>query len=82
MANGQTYYMATSEIIAFINSPSFKYKNPSDLSRAAEIKSAKTTKKIITGSMVSEKSAKAIYQVCVAEGYTGSFESAFLKKIN
>lgn len=82
MANGQTYYMATSDIIAFINSPNFEYKNPSELSRAANIKSAKTTKKIIAGELVSIKSAKAIYKVCFEQGYKGHFDSAFKKTAN
>ncbi len=82
MANGQTYFMATPALVAFIGNPRFKYKNPSEISRAAGLKSAKTTKKIIGGEWVSEKSAKAIYEICIAEGFKGTFEEAFPRVTN
>jgi hypothetical protein len=77
MANGQTYFMITKELLAFINAPTFKHKNPADISRAADIKSARAAKSAISGEVVSMKTAKKIWEVCVVEGYKGTFSSAF-----
>ena len=60
---------------------SFKHKNAADISWAADIKSARTTAKILSGEQVSMKTAKKVWGMCSVEGFSHDFEMAF-EKVN
>ena len=80
-SNYQTYFVIKKTLSDFINTPTFKHKNAADVSRAADLKSARTAANVLGGRQVSMKTAKKVWGMCSVEGFSHDFEMAF-EKVN
>jgi hypothetical protein len=78
MANGQDYFIAKDCLLDFIKEDGeFTIKaSPSNISRWANINSAKTVQKFFKKQRVSFTTANSIYRLCKKYGYDTSFDDS------